>query len=76
MGGKARNLAIQLVLQQCCKTSIVAKQVARFSVPYANQKLTPVEQVSLFRYVLQASVNHDPIVDLYSRAKQGARNTI
>ena len=33
MGGKTRNIAIKLVFQQCCKTSIVAKQVARFSVP-------------------------------------------
>ena len=32
MGGKTRNIAIQLVLQQCCKTSCTFF-VARFSVP-------------------------------------------
>ena len=32
MGGKTRNIAIQLVLQQCCKTSCTFC-VARFSVP-------------------------------------------
>ena len=32
MGGKTRNIAIQLVLQQCCKTSFTFC-VARFSVP-------------------------------------------
>ena len=31
MGGKTRNIAVQLVLQQCCKTSC-AFFVARFSV--------------------------------------------
>ena len=32
MGGKTRNIAIQLVLQQCCKTSCTFF-VARFSEP-------------------------------------------
>ena len=32
VGGKTRNIAIQLVLQQCCKTSCTFF-VARFSVP-------------------------------------------
>ena len=32
VGGKTRNIAIQLVLQQCCKTSCMIF-VARFSVP-------------------------------------------
>ena len=32
IGGKTRNIAIQLVLQQCCKTSCTFF-VARFSVP-------------------------------------------
>ena len=32
VGGKTRNIAVQLVLQQCCKTSC-AFFVARFSVP-------------------------------------------
>ena len=32
MGGKTRNIAIQLVLQQCCRTSCTFF-VARFSVP-------------------------------------------
>ena len=32
MGGKTHNIAIQLVLQQCCKTSCTFF-VARFSVP-------------------------------------------
>ena len=36
VGGKTRNIAIQLVLQQCCKTSFTFF-VARFSV-----RLTPV----------------------------------
>ena len=31
-GGKSRNISIQLVLQQCCKTSCTFF-VARFSVP-------------------------------------------
>ena len=35
MGGKMRNIAIQLVLQQCCKTSGTFF-VARFSVPLAT----------------------------------------
>ena len=32
MGGKTRNIAFQLVLQQCCRTSCTFF-VARFSVP-------------------------------------------
>ena len=32
VGGKTRNIAIELVLQQCCKTSCTFF-VARFSVP-------------------------------------------
>ena len=32
MGGKTRNIAIQLVLQLCCRTSCTLF-VARFSVP-------------------------------------------
>ena len=32
VGGKTRNIAIQLVLQQCCKTSCTFF-AARFSVP-------------------------------------------
>ena len=32
VGGKTRNIAIQLVVQQCCKTSCTFF-VARFSVP-------------------------------------------
>ena len=35
MGGKTCNIAIQLVLQQCCKTSCTFF-VARFSVPLAT----------------------------------------
>ena len=35
MGGKMRNIAIQLVLQQCCKASCTFF-VARFSVPLAT----------------------------------------
>ena len=34
VGGKTRNIAIQLALQQCCKTSCTFF-VARFSVPLA-----------------------------------------
>ena len=33
VGGKTRNIAIQLVLQRCCKTSCMFF-VARFSVPW------------------------------------------
>ena len=36
VGGKMRNIAIQLVLQQCCKTSC-AFFVARFFVPLVSQ---------------------------------------
>ena len=32
VGGKTRNIAIELVLQQCCKTTCMIF-VARFSVP-------------------------------------------
>ena len=35
VGGKTRNIAIQLVLQQCCKTSCTFF-VARFSVPLSS----------------------------------------
>jgi len=38
MGGKARNIAIQLVLQQCCKKSCTFF-VARISVPLFKTKL-------------------------------------
>ena len=31
VGGKTRNIAIQLVLQQCCKTSFF---IARFTEPW------------------------------------------
>ena len=37
VGGKTRKIAIQIVLQQCCKTSCTLF-VARFSVPLAIQK--------------------------------------
>ena len=37
LGGKTRNIAIQIVLQECCKTSYTLF-VARFSVPLAIQK--------------------------------------
>ena len=39
MVGKTRNIALQLVLQQCCKTSCTFF-VARFSVPLLGGKLT------------------------------------
>ena len=37
VGGKTRKIAIQIVLQQCCKASCTLF-VARFSVPLAIQK--------------------------------------
>ena len=37
MGGKTCNIAIQIVLQQCCKTSCTLF-VARFPLPLAIQK--------------------------------------
>ena len=39
MGGKTRNIAVQLVLWQCCKTSCTFFG-ARFSVPLLGGKLT------------------------------------
>ena len=46
MGGKTRNIAVQFVLQQCCKTSCMLF-ATRFSVPLAT---TTVTQISLLNY--------------------------
>ena len=47
MGGKTRNIAIQLVLQQCCRTSCTFF-VARFSVPLGRRLSLQIMRLHFF----------------------------
>ena len=48
MGGKTRHIAIQLVLQQCCKTSYTF--VARFYAPYPSFPSPPPSFIFWFSF--------------------------
>ena len=71
VGGKTRNIAVQLVLQQCCQTSCTFF-VAHFSVPLVLQILTlfQTKRLSFSTLVFRPGLlNQYPFPDLARKQK-------